>query len=325
MKTKILDTVEISDDFIIFNVLVINTSLVIFKAKHNDDNQQVCIVEIKGETDRIINVSRIADPNTSIHAGTIFSYKNGFGLIAHDRAQLLLWNELDSEPVVVKIEFPKLDDQIEIFENYLTYASYDNVFDEMIICIAPKHTPTGLARYWTKLKFELNSNSSSKVQKAIWETPYELDLSKYPETKYANEEFKDEWLILTKGILNNCKKYFTTKGGQLTQAKFGGLAFEFHILSILDENNNVLKNIELDFGTGSFSTNKKYFILHPKGKKTLIVYNLESLEIEFKIPLKPDLNMGNIPINYPKIEADLHGDLLYIHSFDKINICKLNY
>ena len=324
MKTEIIDTIEVENDFMIYNALAIDNNLVILKSKlaRSSPFRDTTLIDIKGDISRTIDVSEISENrNVGIHENTIFPYKNGFGLIIHYKAELMLWEELDANPIYVKIEHKEAETGLKLSDDYIVHCSYDYTSDEIIIGIRPNNSPRVLSRYWAKLNFDKDHTSPERIS-ASWNKFHQLDLNKYPETYQKKiRSTLEEWLLIRNILLKDNKKYIITQGGRYSTSR-SGPEFEFHILSLLDEKNNVIKNVELDFGKGKFSANKKYFVIRPKNRKTLLVYNLDTLEVVFKIPLKEESNMGTIPMKF-QASGELNNDLLYIYNFNMLNVCKL--
>lgn len=320
MKTEILDTIEAAEeDFSVYSILILENNMIVLKGKHKLGGKPILLVEIKGTADRLIDVSELRGLNTSIQDQTIFTYKNGFGLIDHDHANLHLWENLNAEPMVMDIQQRSSGHQLELYDNYLEYASYDDTTDKFVIGIGEKHSPVGYAKWFAELK--LDTTNDTTTVKAFWDEPYQLKLEDYPQTHFHYNPPTLEWLNINDLSLVKSKKYVICRGGQHTKGR-SGVAFEFNILTVYDNQNNLINKLEMEFGHGGFSTDKKYFILHPKKKKRLLVYNLEKMELEYNIPLKSETNMGTIPTNYG-VSADLKNDLLYIKHSNTINVCKL--
>ncbi len=326
MKSEILDTLILSefpakfDDFLVQNLLSIDDNLVILKSRgfRPPDNRPKLILEIVGKVQRTIDVSYLNDLNTGIHPRTLFQYKEGFGLIDHDNAQLHLWETLVAKPEIVAIEKNTSSD-FNINNRYLKLASYDNITDTFVIGIGSSGSPVTYAKWWAILK-PINKSSSNR-QKFGWTNPYLLNLKDYPQTKFHYRDPVLEWLNITDIVRHNGKNYIITPGGQFTVGKTG-VQFEFHILSIYDDANKLLNQIEFEFGGGRFTSDKRYFILKPKKKKRLLIYNMETLEVDYNIPLKSEANMGPIPENHGVL-ADMVDDLLYVYNVTTLNVCKL--
>lgn len=268
-------------------------------------------VEIEGKSQRRIDVSYLSGLNTGLHKGTLFPYKNGFGLINHDKPELHLWADLAGEPEIIEIENATND--IIVYDHYMRFASYDSVEDRFVIGIGAKHSPEIYGKWWATLDVEGG--------KGYWRQVYALSLENYPQTYFHYRDPLLEWLNISDLMAHGGKKYLVTPGGQRTVGKTGR-RYEFYVLGIYDRDNQLEKTIELDFGTGHFSTDKKYFLLRPKTKKRLLIYDLQKQDLEYNIPLKPDINLGRISRD-SLAYADLRGDLLYLTNFRDLSICKL--
>lgn len=94
------------------------------------------------------------------------------------------------------------------------------------------------------------------------------------------------------------------------------------MLGTYNQDNQLEKTIELDYGNGRFSTDKKCFLVRPKTKKRLLIYDLQKQDLEYNIPLKPETNLGSISRDC-QVAADLRGDQLYLSDLRTINICDL--
>lgn len=319
MKTELLDTFQVAaQGFSVYSILVLENDRVVLKGKHQLGEKPVLFVEIKGATDRLIDVSGLRGLNTSIQHQTLFTYKNGFGLIDHDHAKLHLWENLDGVPMVVDLQQRPSHDQLELYDTYLEYASYDDTTDTFVIGIGAKHSPIGYAKWFAELN--LDPTNETTTVKAFWDAPYQLKREDYPQTHLHYNPPTLEWLNINDLCLTQHKKYVVCRGGQHTKGK-SGVAFEFNVLAVYDVQNTLIKKLETEHGFGRFSTDKKYFILHPKNKKRLLAYNLETLELAYTIPLKSETNMGTIPTNYG-VSADLRNDILYIKHSATVNVCK---
>jgi hypothetical protein len=268
-------------------------------------------VEIDGAETRRIDVSFLSRLNTGLHRNTLFPYKDGFGLINHDKPELHLWDDLVSDPHVIEVENASND--IDVFDNYLRFASYDSVDQRFVIGIGEKNSPNTYGKWWASLDIAGN--------KGYWKEAHALKRQDYPETYFHDSSDALEWLNITNLAAHGGKKFIVTPGGQLTVGR-SGKEFEFHILSVYDRDDRLEKNIELDLGRGRFATNKQYFLLRPKTKKRLLIYSLDKQELEYNIPLKPETNLGNISPNH-LMDADLSGDRLYVGTASTLNICKL--
>ena len=325
MQSEILDTLILSnyptkrDDLLINNVLPLdngNLLIMLTKGYGGPDSPQKLIIEIKGNLQRTIDVSYLYRPNTGVHSKSIFRYKQGFGLIDHDHAHLYLWDTLEGSPQILTVH-NSASKSIRINEKYLKFASYDDSNDSFVIGIGSSGSPVTYAKWWAEL-----SLSNGKEPSAFWDQPVQLNPENYPPTKFHYKDPALEWLNITDIICHQGRKFMITPGGQYTVGKTG-VQFEFHILSVYDDQNRLVKNIELEFGGGRFTSDKKYFILKPKKKKRLLVYNLKTLKLDFNIPLKSDSNMGPIPTNHGVL-ADLKDDLLYVYNLTTLNVCQLS-
>ena len=268
-------------------------------------------VDIEGKIQRRIDVSYLSGLNTGLHKGTLFPYKNGFGLINHDKPELHLWADLAGDSEIIEIENGSKD--IEVFDNCMRFASYDSAEDRFVIGIGAKHSPRTYAKWWATLDVERG--------KGIWKQVQALSLEDYPKTFLHYRSPVLEWLNIIELMAHGGKKYLVTHGGQHTVGR-SGREFEFYVLGIYDRDDRLEKTIEMDFGKGHFSTDKKHFSLRPKTKKRLLIYDLHKQELECNIPLKPATNLGKISRDKLRY-ADLKEDLLYLTDFTSLSICKL--
>ncbi|MBT8103152.1 MAG: hypothetical protein KJO95_09305 [Gammaproteobacteria bacterium] len=271
------------------------------------------LIEIGREEKRQIDVSYLAGLNTGLHRNTLFPYKDGFGLINHDKPELHLWADLVSEPSVIEVENASND--IDVYDNYLRFASYDSEENRFVIGIGEKHSPHEYAKWWAILDVE--------GDKGVWTEVRRLERQNYPDTCFHYRSDTLEWLNIINLAAHGGRKFVVTPGGQRTVGRTGK-EFEFHILSVFDRDNRLEKNIELEHGRGRFSTSKQYFLLRPKTKKRIQIYDLNKQTLEYDIPLKPKTNLGDISPNH-LMDADLRGDRLYVGTSSVLNICSFEH
>ncbi len=320
MKTEILDTIQVEEPFFIhWSLALENDQLILLKGKHKLGEKPVLHIEIIGTDSSVIDVSFLRGLNTGIGNTTMFAYKKGFGVIDHDHAKFYLWETSSSTPKEIKVQQLSSDNQLDLYETYLKYVSYDEILDTFVIGIGEKHSPTFYAKWHADLSLKAINGSDNIV--AFWDKPILLEREDYPPTYFHYKTPVLEWLNINDLITHNGKKYIICRGGQRTVGK-SGVAFEFNILSVYDAKNKMLKKFEMEIGSGRFSSDKQYFIIKPKTKKCLLVYNLETLELTYNIPLKTESNMGSIPINY-SVLGDLNNELLFIKQARILNVCKL--
>ena len=161
-------------------------------------------IEIDGAQKRRIDVSFLSKLNTGLHRNTLFPYKDGFGLINHNKPELYLWADLLSEPDVIEIENASND--IDVFDNYLRFASYDSVDRRFVIGIGEKNSPTTYAKWWATLDTAGN--------KGEWKEAHALKRQSYPETYFHESSDALEWLNIINLAAQGGKKFIVTPGGQ---------------------------------------------------------------------------------------------------------------
>ncbi|MEQ9297444.1 MAG: hypothetical protein RIF33_02725 [Cyclobacteriaceae bacterium] len=319
MKTEIIDTYSPQEGFMINKVLPVNQEThVILMSKLSPDYTHKAVIEIKGALNRKIDVSGFLPEKKGIVHQSIFAYKKGFGLRDHGHSLLLLWGELEQEnPTIIHIE-QSPHSEIEMRKNSLAFASYDESDNTILIGINDNKGSAATARYWASLQFLEEVEKGNEIS-LEWNEVHELDAERYPPTYYHGSPL--EWLGINDIIQVNEKKYIYSIGGGLSRMR-SGPQYEFSILSVLDKENNVIKNIDVEEGKRSFSADKKYFMVRPAKKKRLLIYDLETLEINYNIPLKADQNLGSIDGNIA-VSADLYGNRLYVYTMSCLNICQL--
>lgn len=320
MKTEILDVIEVEEPYFIYATLAIeNDSLALLVGKHKLGEKPILQVKIVGSNAQLIDVSFLRGLNTHFTNSTLFAYKKGFGVIDHDHAKFYLWENLDETPQEITVLQRPSDGQLDLYENYLRYVSYDTTTDTFAIGVGAKHSPPTYAKWFAELTLE--TEIENNAINAYWGDPCLLKREDYPQTYFHYKDPELEWLNINDLISNNGKIYIISVGGQHTVGK-SGKAFEFNVLAVYGSQNKLVKKLEMETGYGRFSTDKKYFIIQPNRKKRLLVYDLETLEVAHNIPLKTASNMGSIPIDYG-VQGDLNNDLLYIEQTRTLNICKI--
>jgi len=172
----------------------------------------------------------------------------------------------------------------------IAFVSHDDSDNTLLIGINDKNGPTEIARHWNILKlpeFELGPNEIELE----WDKIQDLNPDSYPKTQYNHQYPELEWLSINDMVKIDGLKYCYTTGAKRTRMQ-SGPEYEFSILSKIDSQNQVIKNIEIEKGKKSFSTNKKFFIVRPKAKKKLLIYDFNKMELVFEILLKPKNNIG---------------------------------
>ncbi|MCG8307507.1 MAG: hypothetical protein MI975_08955, partial [Cytophagales bacterium] len=176
------------------------------------------------------------------------------------------------------------------------------------------------ARYWTISQLPEFKLDGGEVE-LKWDNIQDLNPNFYPKTYFNHQYPVLEWLNIIGMVKINGFKYCYTTGGSRTRMK-SGPEYEFSILSKIDSQNQLIKNIEIERGKRSFSANKKFLVVRPKQKKKLLIYDLQKMELTYEVPLNPKDNMGEINVN-SLVSGDLYEDKLYVSSLEYLNICKL--
>lgn len=320
MKTELLYEYDLEEGIEISRVLPIDQdNFLVLVCKAEKGKKEFCINIIGGNTPiiagnnpRKIKVTPIQERDGLNHFTALFKYKSGFGLMEYT-GRVLLWESLGGKPVRVSIQDPFLSAN-EFVKGFTSFISHEG--NEFIIGIEEPISSGFPAKYWAKLALRPKSFfwiKSSFIRPDLGKL-YRLDLDQYPIT--SRHKFPEgEWLNILQLIKREDKIYLHTNGGAASRTK-SGPDYEFSILSILDRENNLIKNVNVEEGKGCFSTDKKYFILHPRKNKTkLLFYSLENLEIAFEVF-----------ISYPGkyFSFDFCGDRLYVHGRDFLHIRKLS-
>lgn len=322
MKTEIIesyqtfeDVFDFRNDFMITKVLPLSTnSYALLKKTLRED-----VIEIRGNVNRTIEVSQIIPKSLQINHTSIFSFKKGFGYMDHQNSKLIIWEELEGEHIVVNVLKSEGFD-LDIRKKCIAFVSHDDSDDTLLIGINDKKGPSEIARYWAILQLP-NFKLGAKEIELKWDNIQDLNPNFYPKTEYNHQYPELEWLNIIGMVQTNGFKYCYTTGGQRTRMK-SGPEYEFSILSKIDNQNQVIKNIEIEKGKRSFSANQKFLVVRPKLKKKLLIYDLQKMELTYEVPLKPKNNMGKINGN-SLVSADLYEDKLYVSSLEYLNICKL--
>lgn len=321
MKTEILLQYQPPQDWDIYKVLpVFDGNYIVYRYRYPDE----FVIEIFGSSNRIIDVSEMVKkgPGIAVHYHGLFSYKNGFGLRDWNNSRILLWTDLEADHTVINVQ-QSPQSQIEMRSQCIAFASFDATDNKMLLGINDDKGPSTLAKYWTTIDFQPTARllSQGKDLTIEWNDVHQLDPKLYPQTYFHYQYPWREWLNITDIAKLNRRTYIHTTGGQKTRMR-SGPEYEFSILSALNEENTVLKNLEVDEGKSSFSANQKYFIQRPKKRKRLLIYNLEEMELAYDIALKPQQNLGKMD-GKNMVRADLHDDTLYVYQFHHLNVCRL--
>ncbi|MCG8307483.1 MAG: hypothetical protein MI975_08835, partial [Cytophagales bacterium] len=200
------------------------------------------------------------------------------------------------------------------------FVSYDDSDNTFLIGINDKNGPAEIAKYWTILKLPELKLGTNEIN-LEWDNIQDLNPAFYPKTYYNHQYPNLEWLNIIEMVKVEGLKYCYTTGGSRTRMK-SGPEYEFSILSKIDSQDQVIKNIEIKKGKRAFSADKKFLIVRPKSNKRLLIYDLNNMELAFEIPLKPKNNMGEIDGNR-LVSSDLFKDKLYVYSLEHLNICQL--
>lgn len=322
MKTEIIETyqtfegkMDFTSDFMIAKVLSLSeNSYALLKTKQRED-----FIEIRGDVRRTIEISSIIPSSLQLNHTSIFSFKKGLGYMDHQNSKLILWERAEAEPVIATILKSESFD-LDMRKKCIAFVSYDDADNTLLIGINDKNGPSEIARYWTILKLPELKLGRSEIN-LEWDNIQDLNPGFYPKTDYNHQYPNLEWLNIIDMVKIDGFKYCYTTGGSRTRMK-SGPEYEFSILSKIDNQNEIIKNIEIEKGKRYFSTNKKFLIVRPKSKKRLFFYDLNKMQLAFEIPLKRKNNMGEIDDNR-LVSSDLFEDKLYVYSLEHLNICKL--
>jgi len=227
---------------------------------------------------------------------------------------------LECEPQIINI-LKSESLHLMMRKKCIAFASYDNSDNTLLIGINDDKGPTEIARYWTVFKLPKFPNEQGKEINIEWNSVHDLNPEFYPKTYYNHQYPALEWINIMDMTKTDGLKYCYTTGGKLTRMK-SGPEYEFSILSKIDTLDQIVKNLEVEKGKCSFSANQKFFLVRPKSKKRLVVYNLKDMELAYEIPLKAQNNLGKIEGN-TLVAADIFEDRLYIYSLDSLNICQI--
>jgi len=317
MKTEINDsyqtyegTFDYRTDFMISMVLPINkVSYAILKTKLSPKDE---IIEIRGGVNKTIQISDIIPKTVGINHTQIFTFKKGFGYMDWINSKLILWKELEGEPIIVNVrKSDSLD--LKMRPKCMAFVSYDSSDNTLLIGINDNGGPAQIARYYTILQLpELNQGRVTEIN-IEWNSVEDLNPDFYPKTYYNHQYPALEWLNIMDMIKVGDFKYCHTTGGKRTRMK-SGPQYEFNILSKMDDKNRVIKNLEIEKGACFFSADKQFLLVHPKKSKHFMVYDLEQMSLAYKIPRKPPIDIGQI---------DLFDDRIYVYNMGNLNICDM--
>lgn len=322
MKTEIIETyqtfegkMDFTSDFMIAKVLSLSeNSYALLKTKQRED-----FIEIRGDVHRTIEISSIIPKSLQLNHTGIFSFKKGLGYMDHENSKLILWENLEAAPVIGTVLKAQSFD-LDMRKKSMAFVSYNNADNTFLIGINDKNGDKQTARFWTIVRMPELKLGENEIN-LEWDNIQDLNPEFYPKTAYNHQYPGLEWLNIIDMIKIDSFKYCYTTGGSLTRMR-SGPEYEFSILSKIDSQNQVIKNIEIEKGKRYFSTNKKFLIVRPKSKKRLFFYDLNKMQLAFEIPLKPKNNMGEIDGNR-LVSSDLFDDKLYVYSLEHLNICKL--
>lgn len=312
MKSELIANYNLEDGTKISRVLPIDRNNFLFLTVDSRSKEKKFCINLKGDIERKIEVAYVQNPHELNYFTSLFKFRNGFGLLEYT-GRVWLWDSLATDPkkFTIKDPFPSENSFVKGFASCISHDG-----ENFVLGIEEPLSYGFPAKYWCS--FELKSNFLFGLplpgRKLSMGAMYALDIAKYPETSRR----QGEWLNILSLIKKGDKILLHTNGGAATRLK-SGLDFEFSLLSVMDEENNHIRNFEIEKGMGTFSSDKNYFLLDPKnGKRRLMFYGLESFEVEFEISIS-DLKEGKSEFVF----FDLCGDCLYAYGKDFLHIRRI--
>ena len=316
MKTEITYQFEIEEGFHIQEAFLLDKeTLIVFTSGYPEKK----VIHVIGKEYRRIDCSEISSLTKTVFYKVFFKYKNGFGIFDHDDT-LVLWNDYLEEPITYKVKIPFSSDKHgrKPFPIRVNYNEQKDIF--MVVLEDFFHKNSG--RYWSTL--ELNNNAFhifKKSKDCSWKQIYsQLRLNDYPLTQ--NSKYPDtEWLNIKNLLFTNENIFVHTNGGGITRLKCGP-SYEFNIMGKYDLNGNFIERFDLEFGVGSFTSDKKFFVLHNhKNKKRLSFYDLKTFDITDTLSLTPKQNVGTNKTGL--IHSDFVDDTIIVYHANFLNLCKV--
>ncbi|MFK7964041.1 MAG: hypothetical protein AB8C46_08745 [Burkholderiaceae bacterium] len=316
MKSKIIDQVDPPENWLIAGALVLAGGARVLYTTHLRAGN---VIEVFGSVRRTLDVTAAVDHRQLKHH-SLFVFGEGFGLCDWNNSKLLLWHQIDSDMVEFAIR-QSPDSSIEVSPRYVGLASYDSVNERLVLGINSNNGPAAVARYLTALSLPMDSVARPGADPGIeWCDARPLDLQHYPKTS-LNHQPGSEWLGISALAVSDGTTYVHSKGGSLSRTK-SGPEYEFSLLSALDDLGGAPRNLPVQEGNSSFSSDKQYFIQRPRSRKKLVFYKLENMSEAFDLSLKPEQNMANID-GKVMVGADINGDQMCIYSLQHANFCQL--
>lgn len=273
MKTEIIEsyqtyegTFDFRKDFMIVKVLPIsNYTHVILKKRLSKEE----VIEIRGNVNKTIQISSILPATLGINFTSIFPFKNGFGYMDHINSKLVLWDELEGEPIIINVlKSESLD--LTMRKECIAFVTHDNSDNTLLLGINDNKGPAEIARYWTILQLpELTTEYGTEIN-LEWNSVQDLNPEFYPKTYYNHQYPTLEWLNINDIVKIDTEIYCYTTGGSRTRMK-SGPEYEFSFLSKIDNQNQVVKNIEVEKGKGHLAPTKNSLLCGQSQKKTCYI------------------------------------------------------
>jgi len=322
MKTQILAQYDLpSDDWLISGVVTLSPdTYAVYRSNHRGCQY---VIDIRGGIERSIDISAMV-MDRQIKHHRLFGFCDGFGLCDYNNTQLLLWADAASDACTVRVE-QSPDSDVQVSNRYLAFASYDASDETLLLGLNDRSGFVGIARYLSVLKFS-PEEMFKKGRREItvrWKDVRELDLAHFPPTQLTQWGTSPalEWLSINDGVKTNNTLYVHTKGGSHSRSKTGP-EYEFSILARFASGSGAPETLDVGEGLVRFTTDKRFFIVKPKRRKCLLVYDLDQMVLAFEVPLRPKQNMAGIEPGHG-VRADLHDDRLYVSSLLHLNVCQL--
>jgi len=327
MKTEIIYQYKPVEGFYISQVLAMNEkTIAVLNIKYRSPSLIHVIVD--NLIVKQIDLADFKNFNSSSSENSFFIYKNGFGLIDYTNT-ILLWENIYSEPIIITISNPFVADSAR--RRHRTKFAEFNIKDECLYFGIEDISSSGFpARYWAKLEI---SHSLTGDVSAKWNCLNELPIESYTETShrqrletqkswgfYLSAKEKD-WLNINAIMIKDERIYIPTDGGFLSRAK-SGIRYEYSLISILDMENNLIRNHEIIEGTGNFTFNKNQYLLHSKEKRNKVfIYDTSDFKIESEVTISSKQNLG--------VEKNIHlamnivGETFYLYNTFFLNTCNI--
>ena len=298
-------------------IVAIDSEIVVVLIYHLNPFTLYIDIIVNGKVKDRIDLHSIEDYKQD-HKAIIFGYKNGFGLIHYDNNQhqyeyIYLWETIDNLYKKVKIINPFPTDEF----GWIAHPIQGSYMENNSIVFSLKAYRHFMAQYWSILQIADNFSSATWVTKLN-----ELDLNLFPET-YTKKNTGSDWLSIIAISYINDKIHIQSNGGDRSRSKTGP-AFEFNIISVYDMKGNPIRSVQIENGTGNYSSSKEYLIVRKEeDKNKLIFYKTMDYSYE-ELSLTSKQNLGNIKLSvHDQIKTDSFLSKVWIYSRRFLHECEM--